>query len=442
MIFPKSKQLMTALVAGAALALAGCGDGGSQTAAPLDLTKEPAYSGKLSILTKFGGDPLELYFKNLAAEYQKMHPDVSFELIQETDQSIKDKTKTLTASQALPDIFFTWAGNWANNFIDGGLAADLTPAIAPGTEWGAQFGESALKAFEKDGKYFAVPLYNNGKFMGYNQKVFKELGLTPPKTFEELVSSCSVLKAGGYEPIAFGNKDGWPALHYLQQLFAYEVPTDVLKADFHPATAKLEDAGYLRAMKQYSTLVNECTGSGKDSNGVLYTTAQQALAEGKAGMYYQEVLEFDTTASKDSSLKKDGLGIFRLPAAADAKGDTKAIEASPEGYIINAKSKNAALAADFMKFATSAQNAAKLSAPPYGQPSSVKGAVSKQNSTAPVVEGIKQVNEASDAIVWLDSVTVPAVADAWLAGGESLTAGGQSPEQVLASVRSASDAAK
>ncbi|MET4097063.1 extracellular solute-binding protein [Arthrobacter sp. UYCu712] len=438
----KSTQLMTAIVAGAALALAGCADGGSQTAAPIDLTKEPAYSGKLSILTKFGGDPLEPYFKDLAAEYQKMHPDVSFELIQETDQSIKDKTKTLTASQALPDVYFTWAGNWANNFIDGGLAADLTPAIAPGTEWGDKFGGSALKAFEKDGKYFAVPLYNNGKFMGYNQRIFKELGLTPPSSFEELISSCSVLKGAGYEPISFGNKDGWPALHYLQQLFAYEVPADVLNADFDPASAKLDDKGYLQAMEQFSTLANECTGSGKDSNGVLYTTAQQALAEGKAGMYYQEILEFDTTASDDSLLKKDGLGIFRLPAAVDAKGDINAIEGSPEGYIINAKSKNAALAADFMKFATSTQNAAKLSAPPYGQPSSVKGAVSEENSTAPVVEGIKQVNAATNAIIWLDSVTVPAVADAWLAGGEALITGTQSPEQVLASVRSASSAAK
>ncbi|MET3919292.1 maltose-binding protein MalE [Arthrobacter sp. UYEF20] len=278
--------------------------------------------------------------------------------------------------------------------------------------------------------------------MGYNQRIFRELGLTPPSTFDELISSCSVLKGAGYEPIAFGNKDGWPGLHYLQQLFAYEVPADVLKADFDPQSAKLDDQGYVKAMEQFTTLVNECTGSGKDSNGVLYTTAQQALAEGKAGMYYQEILEFDTTASDESRLKKDGLGIFKLPAASDAKGDTKAIEGSPEGYIINAKSKNAALAADFMKFATSTQNAATLSAPPYGQPSAVKGAVSEQNSTGPVVEGIKQVNEASDSIIWLDSVTVPAVADAWLAGGEALIAGTQGPEQILASVRSASSAVK
>lgn len=437
----KSTHLLTALLAGTALALTGCA-GGSRPAAQLDLQKEPQYSGTLSILTKFGGDPLEPYFEDLAEEYTKLHPDVSFELIQETDQSIKDKTKTLTASQALPDIYFTWAGNWANNFIDGGLAADLTAVIAPGTDWGSTFGESSLKAFERDGKFFAVPLYNNGKFMGYNQKVFKELGLTPPSTFEELISSCSVLKNAGYEPIAFGNKDGWPGLHYLQQLFAYEVPAEELEADFDPRTAKLENPGYVRAMEQFTELINTCTGSGKDSNGVLYTTAQQALATGSAGMYYQEVLEFDTTASEGSQLKNDGLGIFKLPASAAAKGDTKAIEGSPEGYLINPNSENAALAVDFMKFATSKENATKLSAPPYGQPSAVRGVVSEQNSSGPVVEGIKQVNEASAAIIWLDSVTVPDVADAWLAGGEALVSGTRSPQQVLDAVRSASNAAK
>ena len=96
-----------------------------------DVTAEPEYSGTLSLLTKFGGEPLEPYFEDLAAEYTELHPDVTFELIQETDQSVKDKTKTLTASGALPDIYFTWTGNWAQNFIDGGLAADLTEVIAP-----------------------------------------------------------------------------------------------------------------------------------------------------------------------------------------------------------------------------------------------------------------------------------------------------------------------
>ncbi len=97
-----------------------------------------------------------------------------------------------------------------------------------------------------------------------------------------------------------------------------------------------------------------------------------------------------------------------------------------------------------MKFATNSQNAAKLSAPPpYGQPSAVKGAVSTENSSGPVIEGIKQVNEASAAITWLDSVTVPAVLmPGSPAGGRPWWPELRPPDQVLASVRAASSAAK
>ncbi|WP_104167745.1 ABC transporter substrate-binding protein [Arthrobacter sp. SX1312] len=436
----KVRQIGLAAVAAMAVTLTGCGSSAPQKTA--DLAAEPEYSGTLSILTKFGGEPLESYFSDLAAEYTAMHPDVKFELIQETDQSIKDKTKTLTASQALPDIYFTWAGDWAANFVEAGLAADLTPVIEPGTEWGDTFGEASLSAFQYDGKYYAVPLYNNGKFMGYNEKIFAEVGIQPPTSFDELISACGTIRDAGYEPVAFGNKDGWPALHYLQQLFAYNVPQDTLQADFDPETATWDDEGYVKSLEQFSTLVEECTGSGADSNGVLYTTAQQALAEGRAAMYYQEILEFDTSAAEGTPLSKDGFGIFPLPVPAGAEGDPGAIEGSPEGYIINARSERAALAADFMKFVTESENASTLSAPPYGQPSAVVGAVTADSSSPGVVNGIEMVNDASSTVIWLDSVTVPDVADAWLAGGEALISGDSTPEDILSSVQAASEASK
>ncbi|NUP78529.1 MAG: extracellular solute-binding protein, partial [Nonomuraea sp.] len=282
------------------LALAGCSGGGGGTAqAPVaDLSATPDFSGTLSILTKFAGEPLQPYFEDIAAAYQKQHPGVKVELIQETDQSIKDKTKTLTASDALPDIFFTWSGNWAENFVRGGRAADLSKVIGPDTEWGKTFSPGSLSAFAYDGKYYGIPLYGNGKFMGYNRTAFDKAGVKVPTTFEELVSSCGALRKAGYEPIAFGNKDGWPALHYLQQLFAYNVPADKLQADFSPKTATLDDPGYVKSLTQFKTLVDTCTNTGKGTNGVLYSSAQQALHDGKAAMYYQEVLEFDNATDK------------------------------------------------------------------------------------------------------------------------------------------------
>lgn len=436
----KMAQALTA-VAATALVLTGCASGGGDTAA-VDITADPEYSGTISILTKFGGEPLGPFFENAAAAYTELHPDVDFELIQETDQSVKDKTKTLTASQALPDIYFTWTGDWAENFIEAGLAADLTPVIAPDTEWGSTFGEASLDAFKYDGKYFAIPLYNNGKFMGYNTAIFDELGLDVPETFEGLIEACGVIKDAGYEPIAFGNKDGWPGLHYLQQLFAYNVPTGELKADFVPETATLDHEGYVKSMNEFKTLVDECTNTGEGSNGVLYTTSQQAMADGKAAMYYQEILEFDTINAEGNVVNGQGFDIFKLPVPEDAAGDAQAIEGSPEGYLINSKSPRAALAVDFMKFVTNMENATIMASPPYGQPSTVIDAVSAESSSPAVIEGIEQVNEASQIVIWLDTVTVPDVAFAWLAGGEGLVSGSMTAENVLESVRAASESAK
>ncbi|MGN9841042.1 ABC transporter substrate-binding protein [Nonomuraea sp. H19] len=437
---PRALSTFAALLGTLALtACSGASSGGPAQAPAADAAATPEFSGTLSILTKFAGDPTAPYFENLAAEYQKKHPQVKIELIQETDQSVKDKLKTLTAANALPDIYFTWTGNWADNYIRGGRAADLTKVIGPDTEWGKTFSPGSLAAFARDGKNYGIPLYGNGKFMGYSKTAFEKAGVKAPATFEELIAACGPLRKAGYEPIAFGNKDGWPALHYLQQLFAYNVPQTTLQADFVPATAKLADPGYVTSLNQFKTLVDQCTDTKGGTNGVLYSSAQEAFANGKAAMYYQEILEFDNATS--GKVKPDDFGIFQLPAPQNAAGDTTVLEGSPEGYLVNAASPRVALAVDFMKFVTSPENARTLSAPPYGQPSTVVGAVTPETSSKAVYEGVQLVNKAPKLAIWLDMVTVPEVADAWLAGGEAVVSGGMTPEKVLESVRQASESA-
>ena len=437
------KKIRTISLAAAgimALALTACSSGGGPSG---DIAAKPDYAGHLSILTAFAGEPMSPYFQNLVKDYEALHPKVQVTLAQETDDNaVKDKEKVLIASQSLPDIYFSYAGNWGENFAQNGLAADLSSVIAPSTEWGKTFGAGSLSAFRYGGKYYGVPLYNDAKFMGYNKAIFTKLGLSIPKTFQQLISTCSTIKGAGYIPVAFGNKDGWPGLHYLGQLFAYDVPQKVREADLLPKTATWNDPGYTVAMKQFTQFVNACTGDGGNSNGVTYTTAQEQQATGKAAMYYQELIEFDTTNSAGSQLHKDGLGIFQLPAPAGAKGDASALEAAPEGYMINKKSKNAALALDFLKFATSKKNASTLSAPPFGQPSAVVGAVTTANASAAVAAGTKAVNAAKTTVVWLDTANVPSVGDAWVSASEGLVSGSLTPEAALASVRGAAVKAK
>lgn len=438
----RSFTKVAAFIAGTALVLTGCAATTSTAPDDIDLTGEVDYTGSISILTKFGATGEDQYFIDIAQAYEKLHPDVTVELIQETDQSIKNKTKTLTASQALPDIYFTWSGNWASDFIRGGRAIDLTDVIAPGTEWGDTFGEASVAAFAQGGKYYGIPLYNNGKLMGYNMALFDQLGLEEPATFEDLLDTCAVIKDAGYEPIAFGNKDGWPGLHYLQQLFAYNVPADVMAADFDPETATWDDPGYEKSLNEFVELVDQCTNSGDGTNGLLYSTARTSMLTGESAMYYSEILEFDAVLDEGNVVTPDTFGMFPLPAPADAAGDPASIQGAPEGYFVNPKAKNPALAVDFMKFVTNMENASTLSTTPYSQPSTVIGAVNENTSSKAIIEGIDLVNDASRIVIWLDTVTVPEVADAWLAGGQALVSGTETADEVLDRVRAASESAK
>jgi raffinose/stachyose/melibiose transport system substrate-binding protein len=413
----------------------------SAEAVTADPNAKAEYSGTLSILTKFGLQQLSPYFVNVAQEYEKLHPDVKVELIQESDDSIKGKTKALVASNSLPDIYFSWTGSWGANFVRGNRAVDLTPVIATDTDWGKTISPAAVKAFEYNGKLYGIPLYQDAKFMGYNKQVFAKLGLTAPATFEQLLANCDAIRKSGMTPISLGNKEAWPVVHYAGQLLAYNVPQATLERDFDPATAEYSDPGYVEALRQFSQLVERCT-DGASVNGTSYASALQAFSNAQSAMYYQEIIEFDQSATPDTALKAADFGFFKLPVPDGAKGDPASIEGAPEGYMISSASDNIPLAIDFMKFVTSQANGQILSAPPYGQPSATIGGASESTMSSAVVAGIKDINSASYLMPWLDTANPPRVAAAWLASLQALAGGTMTPEQVVDEVRKAASAAK
>lgn len=432
------RSLMAAILA--ATTTLGAGGALAQT-----LIADPAapvtHEGTLKVMTKFGMQRLAPYFTELAKAYEAAHPGVTIELIQEDDDSVKGKIKTLVASNAMPDIFFSWTGTWGGNFVRGTRAVDLTPVIGTGTEWGAALAPAAVDAFVYDGKNYGIPLYLDAKFMGYSKPAFAKAGVEVPTDLDGLLAACDKLRAAGYTPIALGNKEPWVGVHYLGQLLAYNVPRAVLEADYNPATATYDDPGYVAALEQFGQIAARCT-VGAAMNGISYQTAIQELSDGKAAMYYQEIIEFDNAASATTTLKPEEFGFFRLPAPAGAKGDPDALEGAPEGYMISSASENVPLALDFMRFVTTPENGKILSAPPYGQPSAVIGGADPATMNLAVVAGLEDIARASYLIQWLDTVNHPKVAAAWLSGIQAFAGGDMSAEEVVASVRAAAETAK
>ncbi|MCG7506861.1 ABC transporter substrate-binding protein [Mesorhizobium retamae] len=434
-----STTSLSSLIA-AALLMGSVGAGSAAEPAVADPDAKVDYSGTISVLTKFGLQQLSPFFTDAAKQYEKLHPGVKVELIQESDDSVKGKTKALVASNSLPDVYFTWTGSWGENFVRGKRAVDLTPVIGPDTEWGKTLAPAAVSAFQYGGKLYGIPLYLDAKFMGYNKSLFKKAGVAEPKTFEDLLSACAALKKSGVTPVSFGNKEGWPGVHYAGQLLAYNVPQATLEKDFVPATAEYTDPGYVASLKQFKQIVDECS-DGSGTNGASYASALQQFSNGKSAMYYQEIIEFDQ-ATADGALKREDFGFFKLPVPKDAKGDVKAIEGAPEGYMINTASKNIPLAIDFMRFVTSAENGKVLSAPPYGQPSATVGGYSADSMNPAVVDGLKVIADSSYLMPWLDTANPPRVAAAWLSGLQALVGGSMTPDEVMERVKEAAASSK
>ncbi|WP_433517621.1 ABC transporter substrate-binding protein [Nonomuraea sp. CA-143628] len=424
----------TALLLGTALVTAGCGGGSAGAPAKADLSAPKDKSGTLTMVTKFADPKYAPYFEKVVAAYKAANPKVDIKLEQVGDQPYKDKIRVLTASKDLPDIYFSWAGDFANKFVRAGLAADLTGVIGPDTPWGSTFAPAALKAFQYNGKYYGMPVDLDGKYLAYNKAVFTKADVQVPKTFEELLTACDTLKSGGVQPIAFGNQYGWAAIHFITQLNAYDVAPKTLETDYAPATGAFTDPGYVTALKQFGDLVSRC--GTKDANGLSHETAQAQFLSGKAAMHYLESVEFDVLDKSELDWS-----FLRLPAPASAPGDTNALTGAPDGFLVNGQSKNAGLAVDFLKFLSSKENAATMTKD-IGWLSPVKDSATSANSYPQLTDALKDIGKAGSFAIWLDTITNAEVAGAYLSGVEGMLSGSRTPEQVMAGVQKAAAKAK
>ena len=118
--------------------------------------------------------------------------------------------------QGNPDDVFTWfAGYRMRFFAAQGLAGDISDV------WGGLSGmNEALKQASTgdDGKQYFVPLTTYPWALFYRKSVWEEKGYQPPKTLDELVTLSKQMQKDGLVPIAFADKDGWPAMGTFDQL--------------------------------------------------------------------------------------------------------------------------------------------------------------------------------------------------------------------------------
>jgi raffinose/stachyose/melibiose transport system substrate-binding protein len=387
----------------------------------------------INFLHKFPEPENMAYFNVAVEEYEALHPEIDIVMEAVADEPYKDKIRVLMASGQVPDIFFSWSGEFGRKFARAHRTLDLTEALA-GEEWAGRFANASLEPFQFNDVQFGIPINVDAKFMVYSEEIFEEYGLTEPTTFAEFLTLLETLKDNDVVPIAYGNQGPWAATHYIGDLFAKLVPNEVREADYQ-LLADADDLythpGYVEALQIYQDMgANGYFNRG--SNAISHSLARGSFLAGRTAMVYLEIVEFYNM--EGTPVGDSGWGFFALPPIEGSEGSSNLITGAPDGFLISAATEHPQEALDFLNFLTSPEQARNY-VQVTGMTSAVIGSVTTETASPEVLDGLVRLESASGMALWLDTDMDTQSANVILAAGQALLADTETPEAVMEKVR-------
>ena len=230
--------------------------------------------------------------------------------------------------QGTPDDVFTWfAGYRMQFFAQKGLATDISDVWE---KIGGNFSPAFKDASTLDGKQYFVPFYNYPWAVFYRKSVFEKNGWEAAANLDDFKALCEKIKAKGMTPLAFGDKDGWPAMGTFDYI---NMRTNGY--DFHKSLMAGEEAWDGPEVKQvFSTWAELLPYHAEGSLGRTWQDAAQTLNKDSAmyvlGSFVGQ--QFEGEALKD-------LDFFPFPEINSEHGQD-AVEAPIDGFMLSKDPKN------------------------------------------------------------------------------------------------------
>ncbi|MFK4594268.1 ABC transporter substrate-binding protein [Streptomyces pristinaespiralis] len=232
--------------------------------------------------------------------------------------------------QGKPDDVFMWfAGYRMQFFAKKGLLHDISDI------WGSYEGFSpALKAQStgEDGKQYLTPYYYYPWAVFHRRSVFEERGYQAPGTLDEYIALARQMQKDKLVPIAFCDKDGWPAMGTFDYI---NMRTNGY--EFHRRLMAGEEAWTSNEVRQvfdtWRSLLPYCQPA---ANGRTWQEAATSLQKKQAGM---AVFGLPHPGQQFPEEEQDDIDFFPFPVINPEHGQD-AVEAPIDGFLLAKKSKS------------------------------------------------------------------------------------------------------
>ncbi|MFI6344259.1 ABC transporter substrate-binding protein [Streptomyces sp. NPDC050560] len=303
--------------------------------------------------------------------------------------------------QGNPDDVFNWfAGERMQFFAGQGLASDVDDVWK--TIGGNYTAAMKTQSKSEDGHYYLVPFDYYPWAVFYSKSVFKSKGYTAPTSWDDFIALAKKMKGDGLTPIAFANKDGWPAMGTFDYL-----NMRINGFDFHIDLMRKGDKWNTPQVKavfdQWRQLIPYYSAG---FAGLTWQEGAQQLLNQKAGMM---VLGLDQIGTIFTGDKAADLGLFAFPEI-DSKNGQDAVEAPVDGFMVSKSPKNKDGAVKLLKYLGTAKAQQLWLGTNPADVATAKG-VDTAKYTQPQNDAVKLITGAKSLSQFMDRDTRPDFAD-------------------------------
>ncbi|MEU8351194.1 extracellular solute-binding protein [Streptomyces sp. NPDC048845] len=329
MAVPLSRRTLLGLAAGlpVSAALTACGTSGPG--------KSGGGGGKATYWY-LSGQPQEDVRTGAVERYNEANPKGRITPTTFQNDAYKTKIKTAIGAGQAPTIIWGWGGGTLRSYVEAGQVEDLTSWFDDNAEIKKRLFPSSFGAATVDGKIYAMPCETvEPVVLFYNKKVFDQVGVEPPESWDDIMALVPKFNAKGIAPFSLGGQSRWTNMMWLEFLFDRIGGPEVFQAVFDGEKDAWSHPAAIEALTKVQELV-KADGFIKGFSSITAdSNADQALLHtGKAAMMLHGTWTYGIQqADGGDFVSSGGLGFMNFPTVEGGKGDPGNTVGNPAQYL-------------------------------------------------------------------------------------------------------------
>jgi alpha-glucoside transport system substrate-binding protein len=298
-----------------ATALLGAGLAGAKTSSHAKTGVNTAVSGTITFDGVWTSSSGQTQFQDVIKLFNKTYPNVHVRY-KPVGNNLPTVLATAVAGGHPPDMADLAQPGTVAQFAKQGK---LKPISYASSVMSANFAPAWTQLGTYSGKFYALPFKAaNKSVVWYSPPIFKTAGVSPPKTFSQLLTDAKTIHASGTPAYSIGGADGWTLTDMFENIYLRTFGAAKYNA-LSKHQIKWTDPSVATALKSMAKIVGDTSNVYGGTSGALQYGFNQSVTNAfasppKAAMVFEADFVGGVISSSTKAKANTGFNTFTWPS--------------------------------------------------------------------------------------------------------------------------------